>query len=191
MKSNLKIQLRISLVIFGMIVLVAIANKCYGQKLTDEQLDRRLREMQSEAYRGYTTEFNLMRLNFVNRKIQSFLSEVMDMSVTENSSNLSTIDSSMVLTESYHSKKLNETKKGLKFSFVVKAENQGHDFIIQSCRITGDRSSVLDFYLKYWKTTLDFENTKKEELVINHWINDRISLTWNDKEAYITVEKNS
>jgi len=176
--------------ITGLAILISL-NFCFsqGKKATDAQLERRVREISSNSYSPYTTEFNNMDLNFVNNKVQKFLNLRLDMALTEDSHQSVVTDSCINISESYHSTKINEKSRKLTFTYSVKAEEGSSILIVHSCKITGDKSSVIDFYIKYWDTTLDFDNTKKEEFVVNHWINDRIALTWNLQGAFIQVAK--
>ena len=147
------------------------------QKELTAPSDREIRELSSQAQSRYLTEFNNMRLNFVNPRVQSFISGVLDLPMIENSSSIDSLAGFWVLTESYHKGIREGNEPEYKLNVRYKLKTEGNDFIIQSCTIDGYSRFVVEFFVKYWETTLNFENVKKDEVVMNYWITDRAALS--------------
>lgn len=182
--STLKTQLKVGLILLAIAIILGLFNEAFGQT-REQKIDRARRELSAQA-ETYLTEFNNMRLNFVNPRVQSFLSERLDLVLIGEPQHTVT-DSLITITEEYKKK---ISKHDNKLTVTYKVVPDGSEMVIQSCQISGFDVYVFDFFIKYWKTTLNFEDVKKEEIVVNYWISDRASLSMNNQQAVIDIVKN-
>lgn len=155
------------------IVIALIAGPTFAQN-RDEKINRARRELAAQS-ETYLTEFNDMRLNFVNPRVQNFLSERLSLvAVGEPKQEVS--ESGITISENYR-KKVSGATKDLTLTITYHTKPFENDLIVQSCQISGYDVYVADFFIKYWKTTLNFDDVKKQEVVTNYWITDRASLS--------------
>ena len=173
---------KIRIIFLLAVIIVGLFNEVFGQT-RDEKITRARRELAAQA-ETYLTEFNGMRVNFVNPRVQSFLSERMDLvAVGHPETNFS--DGTVIITEVYKKKVHANDKQDLKLFVTYKAIPEGNEFIIQSSQISGYDLYVTEFFIRYWKTTLNFEDVKKQEIVTNYWITDRASLSADAKKGMV------
>lgn len=132
---------------------------------------------------NWSTAFSNMRLNFANSRFQTFMHENEFRLDSESAS-----DSLITLVYSKSVQINNEAGKSVEVTYnVYPIEN---DFYIKSMEINGYLPYLIDIYVGLWNTKLNFEDVKDDEVVINHFEEDRISLKWSDQEATILVSKN-
>jgi hypothetical protein len=156
----------------------------------DEKINRARRELSARA-ETYLTEFNDMRLNFVDPRVQSFMSEKMGMTLSGDPS--SNVDGKHItITETYQ-KKISSKVNDKALVIHYEGEADGNEIIIKECHISGVDMYVIDFFVKYWNTTLNFEDVKGKEVVTNYWITDRASLSKGNKpgEFVIVIARNN
>lgn len=121
-------------------------------------------------YNEYQTQITFVDLNHVVLKIQDFLSSKMKLSPHGKErynlkEGIGTI-SYEYLTSSGKPKKINLT-------FTVFPID--HDFIIESCAITGDNDLVLQFYVKYWDTNINIDEITAKRTAHSRFLQDEIS----------------
>lgn len=149
---------------------------------------RAQRELSARA-ETYLTEFNDMNVNFVNARVQDFLFDELDLVPTEDPE-YSFVDEIVTITETYR-KSVRTATNDHSLQVIYKAKPEGNDLIIQTCQVSGFDVYVVDFFVKYWNTTLNFESVKKGEVVVNYWITDRASLSLlGNRTAKIDIVKN-
>lgn len=173
-------QLKLGLIIVLIVLIVGLASQAFSQTRTQRELAAK-----SETY---LTEFNNMNLNFVNPRVQDFLDDQLDL-VPSGEPEYNFADGQVTVSETYR-KKVHTDGKDLTLQVIYKAKPEGNDLIIESSQIKGFDVYVIEFFIKYWKTTLNFDNVKSQELLTNYWITDRASLSISDQGAVIDVIKN-
>lgn len=135
------------------------------------------------GYNVTETQMTYIDLNFVNSKVQKFIySELAMQPEGEPIYNNNTITEKY--TEMFAS---NREPKELYVSYKVFTIDS--DFVVESVKITGDK--VVEFYVRYWSTNLNFEDTKGSEVVSNRYVQDRITYNFNNGNRFIFVENTS
>ena len=135
----------------------------------------------------YETQITYVDLNHVSIKIQSFLSDKLDMQLDDTKYNLT--DGVGEIIEIYTDKiAINTEPKSLKIIYNVFAI--GHDFVIKEATISGDIDTVIHFFVRFWKTTLSFNNLKSEEIASYRFLQDKISFSNNVIKITNTAIKN-
>jgi hypothetical protein len=81
---------------------------------------------------------------------------------------------------------MNRASKQLLFEFNVFTVED--EFVIKELKITGDANAVLQFYVSFWTTSLNFNDVSKTEIVSNRLWQDRISYSFNKGKPYIKVQ---
>jgi hypothetical protein len=51
--------------------------------------------------------------------------------------------------------------------------------IIKSCQIYGDYGLIIDFYVRFWPTTINLDAVKKERIAYTYYWQDKITLSLN------------
>lgn len=145
--------------------------------------------MKALAPHGLLTKFNGMDLNFVNWNVQDFMSKYMGMKPIGDQK----VDMTKPIKtiETIYVKSISQNNKQHKMSVKYYLVPEGNKIKIKSCEISGYWDYVVMFYVKYWNTTLNFEEAKGKELVVNHLIDDRVALEVSAAKALakIKVEK--
>lgn len=134
------------------------------------------------------TQITYFDLNFVNLKIQSFLSGKLYMTPEEPSYNLNNGEGT--ITQSYI-EKIAINREPRKLIFTFKVFHLGDDFVIEQLKISGDNEKVLSFYVSYWSTSLNFDDIKKNEIVSNKFLQDHISYSYNNNKPVILIKNNT
>lgn len=131
------------------------------------------------------TQFTGFPLNFVDIKVQLYCTDYLNYCQDENP------EFKMEETNKYLKTKYSKCIRGdepeyfihFKYNLFLKGDN----LLIKSCKISGYDKFVLNFYISYWPTKLNFEAAKKNELVINYLLQDRVALTWNPEKKYAEI----
>ncbi|MEO2064476.1 MAG: hypothetical protein ABGW97_15950 [Christiangramia sp.] len=134
----------------------------------------------------FETQITYFDLNFVNSKIQEFLSRKLEMTL-QGDSNYNLDGGKGTISESYLDKiSINKEPRKMTFSFeVFPVEGE---LVVKTLKITGDTDAVLDFFVRYWSTNLNFDDVKRKEVVSNRYLQDRISFTFNEGNSTIEVQ---
>ena len=185
MKSVAKSQLKIGVIFLIIAIILGLYNELSAQS-RDEQITRARRELSVQAD-NYLTEFNGMRVSFVNPRVQGFLSEELEFSIS-GEPETSVAGDLATITETYVKKVGINGKADLNLKVKYTAIPQGDEFIIQSCEISGYDRYVIEFFIKYWKTSLNFEDVKEKEVVMNYWNTDRAALSADTKTKTATIK---
>lgn len=139
-------------------------------------------EMSPLSRHGKLTQFNGIDYNFVSSRIQSYMRDYMNCSLMND--NLT--GKNMVL-DFQESVAISRKPKKMKFNFTVYPE--GNFFTIKRCIITGDYSLLLNFYIKYWTTTLNVDTNKTGVIAETKLITDIAYFMKGVNGYYIEVKK--
>lgn len=144
------------------------------------------------APHGQLTQITYFDLNFVNLKIEQFLSSNLYL-VPSGSPEINMKGQIKTITTHYNSKITfnNAANRTFTVKYYLLTSDYTKGFIIKSCEIYGYFDWVAKFYLKYWTTTLNFENAKRGEVVVNYLWQDRVAFSGNGRQAKIAVTNNT
>ena len=142
--------------------------------------------MKNLARHGFLTQMTFFELNFVNLRIQDFMSKRLMMAPKGEPT--FTGDAIKTLTQKYHKNIQINFAKEYDMSVSYKLFPLQDKLIIESCEITGYYQYVIDFFVDYWTTTLNFEAAKGGEIVVNYLLQDRASLTLNFPKETATIK---
>lgn len=151
------------------------------------QSDREKHEINARMQSLFTTEFTNMRMNFVTPRVQDFLEKRMELTIV-GEPEIRAVDSLFIF-DSKFIKHVSSNNNTLHFTYNTKPE--GNEFIIQSCEINGNFQFVVEFFIKFWNTTLNFADVKRKETVVNYWLSDRAALTIHNGVASIRIAKSN
>jgi hypothetical protein len=179
-------------VIFLLLILIANITKAQNDslsKLYDSFADenQRFMSMRALADHGLLTQITGFEINFVDTRIQEYLSKYTILGlVGEPSVNM--IGSNKYIIQKYEQKiQYNNNKTStfnVKYNLIIDKQNR---IIIKSCKIYGSSLHVLDFYVNFWPTSLNFEAAKKNEVVVNFLLQDRVALKWIPSTDYAEI----
>lgn len=142
-------------------------------------------ELSMRSMDEYETQFSGMRLNFVNPRVEGFLQS--RMKLTHYGELEMKGDSIKYLSQSFQ-KQISTSKIDPIITFTYEVKPEGEEFMIRSCKVTGNADLVTSFYISFWKTKLNFDDAKGKEIVINYFWEDRIALTIDSKKHIATIE---
>lgn len=134
----------------------------------------------------YQTQFTYYDLNYVSYRVQDYLERNMAMVLADTKENLKegvgtiehTYQESMIIGSSRSPQKI-------KFTYTVVPI--GNYFVIKKCKIAGEPIKVEAFFVGFWKTSLQFDRTRKEGVVYNNYLQDKISFYFNNGNYYVDI----
>jgi hypothetical protein len=135
----------------------------------------------------YETQITYVDLNHVSIKIQSFLSDKLDMQLDDTKYNL-TDGVGEIISIYTEGIAINREPKSIRIIYNV--FGIGHDFVIKEATISGDIDIVIRFFVRFWKTTLSFDNLKNGEIASYRFLQDKISFSDNVIKITNTAIKN-
>ena len=138
------------------------------------------------ANHGDATQITYFDLNFVDQRMQNFMGAYMHMEVAH----FPTIIKQgiyNILTIRY----LQQATMGtthipslyFKYTYFVNKDNHP---IIKSLYLYGDANYVIDFYVRYWPTTINFDETRNK-IAYNYLLQDKATIRFNGTWS-ITIE---
>ena len=131
----------------------------------------------------FVTQFCNMELNFVNMRVQDYMA-MRGYLQQPDLMKINMIGTNKYIQEGYISKfsqSLNPHKIFVKYNVKPLADNE---YYITSCEIFGFPEYVINFFIGFWPTALNFDDCKKKEIVNCTFSFDKIGL-------YIDVIKNT
>jgi hypothetical protein len=134
-------------------------------------------QIRSLTPRGLTSPFCDYRYNFVKPKITNYITKFLNMSQSDDQSLKNNI-----LTDIYRA-----NKAYLKFDY--KVIDNGSENVIKGCKITGDRISLISFFIDYWPTKLTIDDKKPIGVYTCQFLEDVIDLHLNGANSYIEITK--
>ena len=172
-------QINTLLILFSITLFTEIAF-CQGK---DEKVNRADRELAAQA-ENYLTEFSNMRLNFVNPRVQKFLSEQMGLVVVGNRQT-QLLETGNTVFEDYQKKESSSKKREIVLQVRYHIEQEGGELIVSSCTISGSELYVTDFFVKFWNITLTPNDP------VYHRLSDRVVLVHKkDGTALVNIMQN-
>lgn len=137
----------------------------------------------NDPFYKYYTQFTNMDVNFVNLRVQSFLSDN-KFYQTEDASTYTQLKNTYMLKSGTSKNRINVI-----YDIIPGSDNK---MIISKCKINGFDEYVVDFFLKFWKTTIKYDFISKNKIAYYELMEDKITLTWSieRKFAEITIDKN-
>lgn len=165
------------------LLLILIGGNIYGQSISPYFPSRYISATSNE----YETQITYFDLNFVNLKLQDYLSYQFGMTLNSEKAKYELKNGKGFITSAFVDKiSMNRNPRELFFKFNVFP--MGKEFVIKDLKITGTTDAVLRFYVSYWTTTLNFDDISKTEIVSNRLLQDRISYNFNNGNPYIKIE---
>ena len=146
----------------------------YGQKYS--HLDANMSALSSHKY---LTQFTYFELNFVNTRLEQYLTLYSDYSMSDDI--IFVMDKPEKYLINTYEKKVSSSSNKRTFQVKYNLFEEEGNLLIKSVEISGYWEYIIDIYINYWTTNLNFEATKKEETVINYLLQDRVALTLNAK----------
>jgi len=159
----------------------------YG--LTEQILDVKMRLL---AGHEDATQITYFDLNFVEQRMQDFMKKKMGMTITDVSKFIKT-SSYETFTVTYTQMATIGTTKipKLYFKYTIFG-NKDKNPIIKSLEITGTSIHVINFFVRYWPTTLNID-VSKSKIAYNYLVQDKATIRLNPANAAwsISVENTS
>jgi hypothetical protein len=137
----------------------------------------------------YITQICNMRLNFVNMRIQDFMEHwgyLQQQELTKFNMQAPRPYISNVYISRF-STSLNPNKVTIKYFIKPLSENEMY---VTSCEFSGYTQYIIDIFINYWPTTLNFEDCKKGEVVYNYFLQDRAGLYIDPSKATARIKIN-
>lgn len=134
--------------------------------------------MRSLAPHQQLTQFTFFDMNFVNIRLQNFLENELSLIMVGEPTEDIKKDKYCIIERYEKGIQINHSKPYY-IKVIYNLYPEGKNLIIKSCEISGYWNYIVDLYIKYWNTTLNFEAAKKGEIVVNYLMQDRISLSLN------------
>ncbi len=134
------------------------------------------------------TQFTYFDLNFVDTRLQNYLSHYLFFApIGEPEINFTPTSKSISMKYEKKAQYGFTKPRGITVKYNL-FDNNGL-LIIKSCEISGYWLYITDLYVNYWTTDLNFESAKKKELVVNYLLQDRIALTLNpiNESGFISI----
>lgn len=129
--------------------------------------------MAALAPHGKLTQFTGMDLNFVSSRVQDFMDNIMQYTFSgdpkmDNTKPIKTFVEKYIPKVSF-----SQSNEFIQFKYFAVVDRKS--FTIQTCEITGTLYSLINFYISYWTTKINYEGRKEGEIVHSHLLNDDIS----------------
>ena len=160
---------------------MAVVRSPYGTSF--ERLDASMHVL---APHGFLTQFSYFEVNFTKTRLADFLEKKMHMELV-GIPKFNNTKNGLAIIEKYK-KATNIDDKDqylyVKYNLIDKWDYS----IIKSCEISGYWDFILDLYITYWNTTLNFDAAKKGELVVNNFLQDRVALSLNPSKEYGKID---
>jgi hypothetical protein len=138
----------------------------------------------NKDYYKYYTQFSDMRFNFVNMRVQDYMKRN---GYLEQETDF---DYGKYIQVSYISKfSTTNNPEKIYIKYYVEVSDMENGFIIKSCDIYGYDYYVVNFFIKFWNTQMQYDNVEKNELVYYYLLEDKISLFWTPPKAKIEIRK--
>lgn len=130
--------------------------------------------MAALAWHGKLTQFTNMDLNFVTERVDDYMNSALMGFSTLGPPKFEIKNNQGIRTDKYLPAVMGAvTTSFIQFKYFTTIS--GKDFIIDSCVISGKLQFLINFYVSYWTTKINFEGRKDGEIVHNHLLNDDIS----------------
>lgn len=133
----------------------------------------------NENYFKYYTQFTGMRINFVNMRVQAFMSF--------NGYALQEQEPTYEYIIERYIKKSNAsiTSPSIYIKYNISVDE--NDFIISSCEIYGFDLYVIEFFIKFWNTTMQFHDVKNKGVAFYNLLEDKISLECQPEKDFAKI----
>lgn len=140
-------------------------------------------KMQTLSNHGYATQITYFDLNFVDQRMQNFLRTQLNMSFSgfpkftkENGYQI--LNVGYVKDGAYIG---NQKIRHLYFKYTL-FENKSKRSMIKSLKIYGSAIDVIDFYVRYWPTTINFDQSKSK-IAFNYLLQDKATIACSTKDG--------
>uniref|UniRef100_UPI0025FEB6C1 hypothetical protein n=1 Tax=uncultured Mucilaginibacter sp. TaxID=797541 RepID=UPI0025FEB6C1 len=147
-------------------------------------------KMQLLSHHGYATQITYFDLNFVDQRMQDFMRNELGMSIVgfpkfSKTNGYQTLEVGYVKNGVYVG---NNKIRHLYFKYTL-FENRSKRSMIKSLKIYGSSVDVIDFYVRYWPTAINFDQSKSK-IAFNYLLQDKatISCSTTDGSWSILVE---
>jgi hypothetical protein len=142
--------------------------------------------MSQIAPHGHLTQFTYFDINFVSQRFEDFLTNN-DFLAQVGETEIEMSKPDKFIAKRFQKKaQYNSTKPR---SILVKYnlfDNNGL-LMVKSCEISGYWDYVIELYVYYWTTNMNFEAAKKAEVAVSFLLQDRIALTLNAVKEYGSI----
>lgn len=133
----------------------------------------------SIAQTEYVTQITYSELNSIDQRMQNFMRDKMGMVITK-APTFGKEDGMQTLTIRYNKQTLVGTSYDPHINFKYFLFDIGtNNAIIKSCQIYGDYGLVVDFYVRFWPTTINLDAVKKQRIAYSYYWQDKITLGLN------------
>lgn len=138
-------------------------------------------------FERHQTQFTYFDLNYVNFRVQNYLEKNSGMVLMNTKFNLK--DGRGIAEFIYkESMVIGSNRKPYTLHFNYTVAPIENDLVITKCKITGQVDKLIAFYVGFWKTTLQFDEVKRQKEVYNHYLQDRVSFFFNNGNPYVIIE---
>lgn len=136
----------------------------------------------SIAQTAYVTQITYSELNATDQRVQQFMRDKMGM-VINDAPTFGKEGAMQTLTIKYSKQASVGTRNNphLYFKYFV-FDTGSNNTIIQSCQIYGDYILVVDFFVRFWPTTINVDAIKQQRLAYSYFWQDKISLGVNPEK---------
>lgn len=132
----------------------------------------------------FTSQMTYFDLNFINTHVGEFLNFKMAMSIEETDSSKLTHNGGKLTT--VYVDKISQSKAA-KLTITYDVVKVSDIYTIQSVKITGDKQRVVDFFIEFWQTSINFKEPSGNSDVSLNMGQDIVKYYFNKGKPYITV----
>jgi hypothetical protein len=133
---------------------------------------------------GFTSQMTYFDLNFISSNVSDFLMSKMLMNIENTDSSKMLFDGGK-LTITYTDRIVQSKAQKLIISYDVVKVNDV--YTIKSVKMTGDKERLLDFFIVFWETTINFKAPSGNSDVSLNMGQDIVKYYFNKGKPYITV----
>tara|TARA_R100001369_G_scaffold88101_1_gene124186 strand:- start:1823 stop:2290 length:468 start_codon:yes stop_codon:yes gene_type:complete len=124
-------------------------------------------------------------LNEVTYKIDSFTSKSMRLT-KKGDQKFKHTDTGVIVTQ--HFQKFNAPEKTMAITYSTTPK--GNRLYVNDITVTGNQELLIDFYVKFWDTTIQLDTTKSDLLANSRYLNDQVKLyAGNTQKITVTGSK--
>lgn len=136
----------------------------------------------------HSTQFTYIDINYVSPKIEQFVSDKLNLCRVSELDKYDFTDFDKIIEYNYKTCIGVGKPKTLLIRFVVFAHE--NNLIIKKVIIKGFDEYVLQFFIKFWYTKLNFDTVREGEIVSNFFLQDKVFLVRN-KDLTIDIESST
>lgn len=135
------------------------------------------------SWHGHATQMTYFDMNFVNDRVQDYISQRMNLVEVKRLDNLS--QSPMAITVKY-GQLMGTDHRTLNVKYFLFVHDE-HNLIISKCIITGNLDFASKFFAGYWTQELNIDETKTGRVMWKTLLQDKITFKYDKSTKIATI----